>query len=360
MDNLSHKQNLTVAHLNVRSIFTGFNELCHLVCNLSLGILAVSETRLSEDIPSDVVSIPGYRLFRKDRGRGSGGLGFFVKRELNCRIIELDFVNDSDLEYFWIQIKMQKINIALGVIYRRQTTTSVAKCIEILDNILPQIIANNDKVVLVGDANINQFVIENPLATCLENFGFVQVINEPTRIAQDTATLIDPIFISDSDLVADVGTVNADLISDHKLVYCKMKIAAVKSTQKFVKFRDFKNFNAERFQEDLLNVQWDNIIYTRDIDEKVSILTNNISQLFSFHAPLKTVRVSKPRAPWLTDNLRLIYKERDTALNNYKRNKSDENFNIYKNLRNYALASTRREKAAYINFLQNENSQTGL
>ena len=43
-------------------------------------------------------------------------------------------------------------------------------------------------------------------------------------------------------------------------------------------------------------------------------------------------------------------KTRDQAFQKYKKDKIAENWERYKNLRNYTLASIRREKTAYLKF----------
>nr|CAH7757384.1 unnamed protein product [Callosobruchus chinensis] len=85
-----------------------------------------------------------------------------------------------------------------------------------------------------------------------------------------------------------------------------------KQTPRIATFRDFKNFDQERFTADLFSINW--------IDAK--FISDNIIALFDHHAPLKTIRVTKPRAPWLTPNLKLLMKLRDKALHRFRKNPS--------------------------------------
>jgi hypothetical protein len=78
------------------------------------------------------------------------------------------------------------------------------------------------------------------------------------------------------------------------------------------------------------------------------------------HAPFKTARISKPHTPWVTSNLLIIFKERDKALRKFKSDRTLNNWNHYKELRNFALASLRREKAAYLKYLQNNKRDIDL
>nr|CAH7746795.1 unnamed protein product [Callosobruchus chinensis] len=77
---------------------------------------------------------------------------------------------------------------------------------------------------------------------------------------------------------------------------------------------------------------------------------------FDLHAPVRTARVTKNAAPWLTPTLSRILKQRDTAANTFQQNPNDTNWENYKSMRNYAVASIRREKKAYLSHLSNLNS----
>lgn len=210
---------------------------------------------------------------------------------------------------------------------------------------------------MLGDVNINMFNLHNRLSSCTDSYGFSQIINEATRITDHSATLLDPIFVTNKDIINSFGTVNADLISDHLLVYCKIKVPSYNFKQKFVTFRNFNFFHEEQFLIDLNNKQWNEIFYIDNIEQKISLLSNYILELFDSHAPLSTVRVSKPHAPWLTNAVKRIMKERDLAYNKYKENKTPENWQNYKNFHNFALESIRREKQAFICSTQNDPAQ---
>lgn len=128
----------------------------------------------------------------------------------------------------------------------------------------------------------------------------------------------------------------------------------------FLTVRDFKNFDEQRFHLDILKIPWNDIYYLPSIDVKVRRLTDMILELFSQHAPLKTIKVTKPPAPWLTEILKEILKVRDKALRKYKGNRTQQNWENYKQCRNFALASIRREKAAYLSFIQQQRDAKKL
>ena len=68
-----------------------------------IDILAINETRLSNEISSDSVRIPGYEFIRKDRNRNGGGVGIYVKNTLN--ITERKDVDTGTIEALCIEVK---------------------------------------------------------------------------------------------------------------------------------------------------------------------------------------------------------------------------------------------------------------
>lgn len=353
--NNSNSHRLKVGHLNLRSIFTGFVDLQHIISDDRFDILAVTETWLNSDIATSEVGITGYNFYRNDRhiGRG-GGVGMYIKHNLNVKLLNLDLGDENNLECLWVKLTIAKKSFAIGVIYR-VPNQNVQQTINYFDNILPMLITSYDNVIVLGDVNVNLFNLENKISKCFDFHGFNQIIDKPTRVTPYSSTLIDPIFLSDNDILLETGVLPADTISDHRLVFCVLNVPIVVNKQKFITYRNFKDFNFENFSRDLSNINWNNIINLNNIDHKVEFLTNNITLLFDKHAPIKTIRVSKPPAPWLTYPLRLILKERDNALKKYKMNSNEENWNEYKAKRNFALASIRREKSAYLRDLERES-----
>ena len=45
----------------------------------SFDILAISETWLSDKIPNELVNIPGFNVYRKDRPSHGGGVLIYIK-----------------------------------------------------------------------------------------------------------------------------------------------------------------------------------------------------------------------------------------------------------------------------------------
>lgn len=350
-------KHMSISHLNLRSIFTGFTELVDLVARYSFTFVCMTETWLQAHHPSSIVAIPDYKLFRCDRLSRGGGVGVYVKDSIACEVITFDFELDAAFEQLWLKFKISNKKYALGVLYR-PPNSNFLNFVEQVDTILSVVFPTVDEVICVGDVNINFLTNDNNLLSqCFDSYGFRQLINEPTRITAQSSTLLDPIFVSNKNLVMKSGIVNADLISDHHLVYCEYNSLIPKFKPKIIKFRDYRNFDINQFNRDLVQQPWFHIIRENNIDTKLDIFASLLVGLFNIHAPIRTVRVTKPKSPWLTDALLLMIEQKDRALKKYKRSKNIADYEQYKRIRNLTSSALRNEKRAYIhNFVENENN----
>ncbi|RZB40123.1 hypothetical protein BDFB_012396, partial [Asbolus verrucosus] len=91
--------------------------------------------------------------------------------------------------------------------------------IDYFEDLLLFITPQYNKIFILGDFNVD-CLKDNRLDKCVGSYDFEQLINEPTRIIQNSSTLNDLIMCNNFQLVVNSGTINADLKSDHNLVHC--------------------------------------------------------------------------------------------------------------------------------------------
>ena len=348
------KGNLKVGHLNVRSIFTGFNELKQLLSLCNLDVLALSETWLSVDQLSNAFNIPNYTMVRRDRlGRG-GGIAFYINSKYRPEIIDIT-CDQSTIEQLWIKIRFATKTVAFAVFYR-PPKTNISIALERLEEVLSFVLPTVDYVICLGDINVNLFNLNNPVTECFDSYDFQQVITEPTRVTGHSATLLDPIFVSDVMIVGRAGVMDAERVSDHRLTFCEIKLKINKFQPKIIRYRDFKHFNFDRFRQELSLLPWMNVVYEPDINNKVALFGSMMINLFNTHAPVRSARVTRPRAPWLTEGVRRAIKERELARSKFKSTGAPEDYARYKMLRNSTLALVRRAKSVCIDAVVGENN----
>ena len=221
-----------------------------------------------------------------------------------------------------------------------------------LDEAITEILPICDELIILGDFNIN---VLDPnasstehLFSMLDSYGLTQIINSPTRVSR-SSTLIDLIIVSGGVRYTNVLVLDASDISDHHLVSCDVCESIPTAYPFFKKIRDFSRLPCDEFEFELISLDWDRMIYMQSIDEKVSYFNECLMYLLEKYVPEKTLRITRPPAPWLTPTLRLMMRDRDRAFKRFKRTRSDAHKDYYRTLRNWVTFATRREKKAYIN-----------
>nr|CAH7731414.1 unnamed protein product [Callosobruchus chinensis] len=100
-------KHLSIAFLNVRSLVPHFANFKTFLENQDFDIVGVSETWLSANVPSDLISIDNYTFIRRDRNGRGGGVGMYVRNTLNFSLIlsESNFL----LEELWVEVKFNNL-----------------------------------------------------------------------------------------------------------------------------------------------------------------------------------------------------------------------------------------------------------
>lgn len=342
-------QNLTLSHLNVRSLLPSFAAFRDLLLNKNYDVCCLSETWLDYNITNDHVRIPGYSLVRRDRGTRGGGVAIYIREYLHFKVIEGSF----NTEQLWLQIKLRNFTLAVGVAYR-PPSFNYQLFINELEDALSSVVPEVDAVALLGDFNIDLTTFESPSATMLIDtlnaFNMIQIIESPTRITATSSTLIDLIFLSDLNMILDRGCWPIHGLSDHELVYSTISVGYERVEGCHRTFRSLRNFHYDSFEYDLHRIPFFLIYDFHNIDEKTAFLTDNLLGLMNFHMPLITSRCSKKPAPWLTDTIRTMQRLRDNALKAFKRSNCVAKWDFYKSLRNMTTAAIKSEKRSYFEY----------
>lgn len=165
------------------------------------------------------------------------------------------------------------------------------------------------------------------MTSLLNKYGLNQLISQPTRITEHSSTLIDLIITSNKNIVTDLNVLRMDGISDHMMVDCCLNIKKGKQCQILHTYRNFSKFNLDNFLNDLYCIEWSRIYMYDNVEDMIEFWNRSLIYLFNIHAPFKTVRISKPPAPWLSDNLKLMIRLKNKAYSKYKKVQSEAAWN---------------------------------
>ena len=102
-------------------------------------------------------------------------------------------------------------------------------------------------------------------------------------------------------------------ISDHSLIYIQRKISIPRNDPKVIKTRQFKHYSVNNFKSDIFiylhnGIFWDTVLDPNIMWKKWKTTFLSIAD---FHAPETTKKVRSEYAPWITNNIREVMKQRD-------------------------------------------------
>lgn len=185
------------------------------------------ETFLNGDLSSKMFDIRGYTFIRCDRYNGQGG-GVWLYIKDGIDYIRRNDLENTDTESIWIEIKIKNSKpIIFGNIYRPPDSSQhLLKNFDIvLSKTLKNVDNENKESIIMGDLNVN-YLIDNDhqeIKDIFKDNGFMQIIENPTRVTHTSATLIDIVQVNNKRNISYNSVIPAGL-SDHDLILCVRKI----------------------------------------------------------------------------------------------------------------------------------------
>ena len=181
----------------------------------------------------------------------------------------------------------------------------------------------------MSDSNIRH------LLNLYRPFSLKQIIKEPTRVTLTTSALIDHIATTFTDNIVDSG-VHKVALSDHYMVFCKRKLNdAVSESHTMISTRNIKNFNQEAFLADVAYICWDTVVSNcSNTNDMIREWSSLFLAIIEKHAPMRAVRVSDKKSPWITSELTSLMISRDRLEKAAVKHKSPTMMRSYKAIRN--------------------------
>ena len=169
----------------------------------------------------------------------------------------------------------------------------------------------------MGDLNINVYTgrknndQSSEFLSNMYSFSYVPVINQPSRIAQNSATLIDNIFVNNVDPDSIQGLLYTDIL-DHLPIFMIAKRCNPKKDKQIVSARDYSDKNVQKFNSNLAITEWKDIYNTTDTETAYSLFHKKFCKVYNECFPLKSFEVKyKTRKPWLTPGLKVSIKKKN-------------------------------------------------
>ncbi|CAB3979992.1 Hypothetical predicted protein [Paramuricea clavata] len=254
---LMSSRGLKICHQNICGLF---NKIDLLRVNFDLmkelHILGISESHLTKDITDPEISISGYNIFRRDRQNNNyGGIVVYVKETVNS--VRREDLESDFIEGIWLEILFPNTrSILVGNFYRPpEGSLYLSPNFDIeLQNMLTSATCEKKEIIILGDFNYD-FLNPTSGRTLKENLkdnGLMQIIKDPTRITNNSSTLIDIIGTTQTHNISTSAVIQNSM-SDHDMIGCVRKVNNLKFAPRTVTVscRNYKHYNPEQFISDL-------------------------------------------------------------------------------------------------------------
>lgn len=346
----SHKYAFNVCHINAQSIPQHFDDLYDNFATSELHAILVSESWLKPTYPSTLCSLPGYILLRNDRtGKGGGGVAIYLQSNFTYKIIATSPSQYSEsIEYIFAEVIVGGVKVILGSVYCPPNINDFP----VLESLLLSLCSEYAHQIIMGDFNTdltNDSRNSRDLRAIFDSASlFVLPLNPTHHNIRTRDTWIDLMIVSSPDRIVSHGQLSAPCFSRHDLIFLSYKIKPLKQKTTIRYLRNFSKLRHDELLHDAALIDWSDVYGMSTIDLKVETLNKNILGLFDKHAPIHKVIIKRPPAPWITPDVRLAMNKRDRAFSRFKKNRSDDNWGLFKQARNRCNQIVRVAKRRYI------------
>ena len=293
---------------NVRSLLKKIDEVQLIAETKNPALICLTETWLHSDIPSAIMKIPGYEIFRGDRlQRKGGGTAIFVRSNLTALPILLPagFPGEVDV----IAVALNDIIIVClyvppdsSAMVKNQTHDALCLSIDSLITSSPHF----EHTIIVGD--FNRFGTQQ---LCQE-LDLTDLIIAPTR----QNNVLDHVLISNSLLSTYDNTsvtYNAPIgTSDHLTIMVTPTSSATQviNNSRVAILRDYRRSNMFRLFTAVSKLNWDELYSESDVNKQWEIFHNAITSAINENIPQQRVLMKDNDKAWMTPLTKFLINEK--------------------------------------------------
>ena len=196
------------------------------------------------------------------------------------------------MEAVWLEISISKSTpIVVGFCYRNPT--SRVDWIHAFTAMMDNVLFESKQIILLGDVNVDLQKSNLQWTNNLDTYNLHQLIKLPTTVTQNSATLIDHIYVSETRHAIET-CVPISSISDHYpvCVTWSTKGAKIPKTgHKIIRYRCLTSFNEQLFLQDLLSSPPSTVYNKTDTEDALIFWIASLVTIYNKQAPYKRKRV---------------------------------------------------------------------
>ena len=323
-----------IVHYNINSITAEgrLEELTYICKTLNVAVLCLTESKLDSTIPNNILKINGYfdpiRRDREVNGRYGGGCLIYIADTLTYK--QRPDLQSEHYEHLWVDVKVNKLIFAINCLYRppQESNDDHDKFVTVSTYILDQLQDYPcDNKVLVGDMNfgncyckdpeLSQKPLDSTAAPLYAGYGYSQLIDIPTRITNDTISLIDLFFVQSESLVTEHGTLPQ--IADHEgVIVCFGVNRSIKKVYRKL-IHDYSKADVEGLLKYVKEYNFETTIFSSPLEQQALLYTEVLKEVFDKFVPQKWVVIRPGSIPWCNRYTRLLMRKKNRNYRFFKK-----------------------------------------
>ena len=346
---VNNRKQCIIANLNINSLPNKFEEITEWLTRKAFDIISIQETKIDRTFPNSQFHVEGFKLFRRDRVKGGGGIAVFISDNI---IATTRKVTCMHLEALLFDLRIGQRQFALLSAYKPPSVDNNTFTNELF-KVLDQATILSDNIICIGDLNCDILhpLHNNRQGKChldiCDVYDLDPLIKTPTRISENKSTCLDVILTNVPAFMRDSGIIETGL-SDHCLVYTVLNTKLLRSRPKSILKRSLKNFDQTAFLDDLSKVPFCAAYVFEDPDDVYWCWEKLFNQVLDDHAPIKKVNMPQSfGSKFITAEIRDAMRVRDRLKKKFHKTRHQTDWENYRQARNRIVSMRRKAVQEY-------------
>lgn len=286
-----------IYYSNVRSLVPKLNALRNYASIYKPFLIAITETWLTNDIPSSIFGLPNYVAFRKDRSFAKGGGSLLlVSSEVESKPVLLRYDSSCKVDGVACQVTLPN-GESLGCLCVYRPPNSIDSDNSVMRDLIADFLKFDFQYNLVmGDFNFPEIQWPSK-SSSLESSLFLNFTQENflhqhvlSATRKGPNSILDLVFTTTGTDISNL-CVNEELEnSDHYSIQFSLKLNLMKTKRKITR-RNLRSADWLRFQQLLSDSDWGKLGPSSDINIAWDSFLSNINAALNIVAPYRTIAI---------------------------------------------------------------------
>ena len=339
---LKNMNNPTFAYINVNSIRYKHADL-FAVINSNIDVLSIAETKLDSSFPNAQFLVDEYKeAYRKDRNVHVEGLLVYVKQDIPSREPKDHPLLSNSFDIIVIELNFRKAMRLLINVYKPPSVSDSAFC-EKISGTIDFYSEKYKNIVLMGDFNMQP--TDNNFQTFCESHDLCNLIKDKAWFKTIEGTCIDLILTNQKRSLKNTCTVETGIGDFHRMILTQLKLTFEKFPPKIITSRDYKHFNKDKFERDLVLALVSNPASTYSYNQFLVTFESVLDK----HVPVKRRKVRGNQMLFMNKPLRQAIMCRSKLRNLCHKSRKSSDWDNYRKQRNYSVKLRNKARRDYFN-----------